>query len=127
MTLDEAIFTALSAHTGITAIAGDRSYPVEAPQSAVAPYVVWQRVSTVPINSHDGPAALDQTSVQFACYAETFTAANDLRNAVRSALEDVTLGNSASGIVTNIRDTKESEPVPPLFRSDVDIDFIAAP
>ena len=127
MTLDEAIFTALSAHAGITAIAGDRSYPVEAPQSAVAPYVVWQRVSTVPINSHDGPAALDQTSVQFACYAETFTAAHDLRNAVRAALEDVTLGNSARGIVTNIRDTKESEPVPPLFRSDVDIDFIAAP
>ena len=127
MTLDEAIFTALSAHAGVTAIAGDRSYPVQAPQSAALPFVVWQRVSTSPINSHDGPAALDQTSVQFACFAATFTAAHDLRNAIRTALEDVTLGNSARGIVTNIRDTVENEPIPPVFRSDVDIDFIAAP
>lgn len=127
MTLDEAIFTALSANAGVTAIAGDRSYPVQAPQSAALPFVVWQRIATVPINSHDGPAGLDQTTMQFACFAATFTAAHDLRNAVRAAIEDVTLGNSARGVVTSIRDTVENEPVPPVFRSDVDIDFIAAP
>ena len=127
MTLDEAIFTALSAHAGVTAIAGDRSYPVQAPQSAAAPMVVWQRISSTPVNTHDGAAELDNVLVQFACYAPTFTQAHDLRRAVRAALESVTLGNSASGIVANVRDGIEDAPTPPLFRSDVDIEFLAAP
>lgn len=127
MTLDEAIFTALSAHAGVTAIAGDRSYPVQAPQSAAAPFNVWQRISSTPVNTHDGAAELDNVLVQFSCYAPTFTQAHDLRRAVRAALESVTLGNGASGIVANVRDGFEDVPTPPLFRSDVDIEFLAAP
>lgn len=127
MTLDEAIFTVLSSNAGVAAICGDRSYPVQAPQTAAAPYVVWQRISSTPVNTHDGAAELDTVLVQFSCYGLTFTQAHDLRRAVRSALESVALGNGAVGIVANVRDGFEDAPTPPLFRSDVDIEFLAAP
>lgn len=123
MTLDESIFTRLSADAGVVALCADRCYPIQVPEGTALPYVAWQRVSTSPVQAHDGPSDFEAGSYQFAVFAETFTAAHDLRNAIRVALDGVTLGNGAIGSVSNVRDSIETAPTPALFRSDIDIDF----
>ena len=123
MTLDEAIFTKLSAASAVVALCADRCYPLQVPEGTALPYVAWQRVSTSPIQTHDGASDFEDGAYQFSVFAETFTAAHDLRNAIRAALDGVTLGNGAVGTVSNIRDSMENAPTPPMFRSDIDIDF----
>lgn len=127
MTLDEAIFLALSSAPAVVAIADDREYPVEAPQDTPLPFIVWQEVSASPLNTHDGPAELDEVTVQVTAYAATFTDAHDLRRAARAALEDITLGNGSRGIVTNTRQGRETESAVPVFSAGFDIEFLAAP
>lgn len=127
MTLDEAIFTALSSATAVTAICGDRSYPVQAQQGVALPLVVWQTISAVQVNTHDKTAELEDVLVQFSCYGATYTEAHDLRKAVRLTLEGNALGNGAVGTVQGRRESDESTDAQQRFRADIDISFMAAP
>lgn len=123
MTLDEAIFTRLSSASAVVALCADRGFPIQVPEGTALPYFAWQRVSTTPVQTHEGASDFEAGLYQFSVFAETFTGAHDLRNAIRAALDGVTLGNGAVGTVSNIRDSMETAPTPALFRSDIDIDF----
>lgn len=127
MTLDEAIFSGLSSASAVTAIAGDREYPVQAQQSVALPLVVWQTISAAQVNTHDKTAELEDVLVQFSCYGGTYTAAHDLRKAVRLTLEGNALGNGAVGTVQGRRESDESTDAQQRFRADIDISFMAAP
>lgn len=126
MTLDEAIFTALSSSSSVTAIAGDRSYPVQAQQGTDLPYDVWQTISAVQDNTHDKLAEVETVLVQFSCYGSTYTQAHDLRQALRLTLEGTVLGNGSSGTIEGRRETDESSDVQQLFRADIDVSFVSA-
>lgn len=127
MTLDEAIFSALSSAAAVTTIASDREYPVQAQQSVALPLVVWQTISAAQVNTHDKLAELEDVLVQFSCYGATYTQAHDLRKAVRLTLEGNAIGNGAIGIISNRRESDESTDAQQRFRADIDINFMAAP
>jgi hypothetical protein len=73
----------------IGAIVGDRVYPVAAPDSPVAPYATYQRVSAVPQNvmaGNGGANPLINTRLQIDVYATTYGEAQDKAQAIRDAL-----------------------------------------
>ena len=102
---------------GITAIAGARIYAIEAPPETLAPFVVWQRITSAIEKTHDGADTQD-ILVQVSCYAETYAATCALREAVRTALD---LGDAEGRtLLRDTRDSKEQER--DLYRSDIDFD-----
>ena len=106
---------ALLGVSGISDLVGSRVYAVEAPQDTVAPFVVWQRISSVVDHTHDG-SPTQEVLVQVACYAKTFAESCAIRDAVRTAMED----GDASG-PANLRDERDSkEQERNLYRCDID-------
>lgn len=85
-TLAALIIDLLKADAGVAQIASTRVYPLEAEQGVTSPYVVMTEIITTTEESHDDAEGLDNTLMQFACYANTTLEAINLRKAVRTAL-----------------------------------------
>ena len=68
--------------------ASNRVYGDVAPQGATAPYIVFQLISTVDENTHNGYADLMRSRWQVACYATGATAAQTLADEVVDGLRD---------------------------------------
>ena len=84
----------MSIQTDLRALIGpllaDRAYPVAAPDSPVAPYLTYQRVSATPENvmaGNGGANPLTNTRLQIDVYATTYAEAQDRAQAIRSALQ----------------------------------------
>lgn len=92
MTFEQRMQTFLTNAT-ITALVGARSFAVNAGQGVALPYLVWERVVSVPGNSHDPVADLEEHTVQVTAIAATHAQACQVRRAVRSVIE----GNHADG------------------------------
>lgn len=89
------IYSALTNAGGITSLVGTRIYPDIADKDAVAPYIVYQTVTTGGTNSHDGERAYVFPLVQFSCWAQTKAGALALASAVAAVLDGNTIdGNS---------------------------------
>lgn len=86
MTIEQAIYEALTENAGVTALVGTRVYPVIAPQAATLPLIVYTLISGQQEESHSGASGLARPRYQFDCYAETITAAFALGEAVRLAI-----------------------------------------
>lgn len=69
-----------------TATGYNRCYHDGLPANVTLPASVVQRVSTVPDNTHDGPA-FDTVRYQVSCWAETKAASVALAATVRTALD----------------------------------------
>lgn len=84
------IYNLLTTDTGISALVALRVYPTVGEQGAAYPYIVWQEVASTGETTHDGDSAtdggLDQTMIQFDCWADTSKKACALRALVRKAL-----------------------------------------
>lgn len=85
-TVAASIITLLKADATVAAIASTRIYPTQAPQGTESPYVVMTEVSTVAQEGQDNMLGLDETLMQFSCYAIDTQTALNLRRAVRNAL-----------------------------------------
>lgn len=75
------------ADSTITALVGTRAYPVSAAEQATQPYIVWQRVSTVPVEDHGEGTTLEEISIQVTCFAASHAAAIAIRRAVRAVID----------------------------------------
>lgn len=99
------ILTALLADSAVTAIVGARIYPMRIPQGADLPAIVYQKISSVPVNSLDGDSGLDSVRMQFTSWASTYSVAADLSAKVRAAINAASLKS-----VTNFElDTEDPE------------------
>jgi hypothetical protein len=98
----KAIYDILSDTAGVTALVSTRIYPDIATQGAVYPFVVYSVEGTLPTDTKDGPSGLDVVQVAVMIYANTYTAAQDIAGAVRTAL-DRTAGTFASVVVQSIK------------------------
>lgn len=83
---EEAVFRILSAASPVTAIVAARIFP-DRSNGAVAPYVIYSRITGVADNLIQGGATHDRIRIQVDCYATTKTAAKALGVACRNALE----------------------------------------
>lgn len=66
--------------------AGITAYPMKAPTGASPPFVVYQRISTDPLRSHDG-TQMEQTRLQVTCWAEKYNQALSTAETVKQALD----------------------------------------
>lgn len=84
--LSEALFARLSNDSAVSAIASSRIYPRTAPQNVTRPFVVFYRIDSSRDYHLTAPSGLVNPRIQFDCWAETYTEAEDLREAIRKSL-----------------------------------------
>ena len=87
MNVGQIIYGRLSAVAGVTALVSTRIYPDMAPQNAVFPYIVFQKLNTSPTDTKEGVSPLDKLLVQVDCYSNNYDNAHSLAAAVRTALD----------------------------------------
>ena len=90
MNVGQIIYGRLSAVAGVTALVSTRIYPDMAPQNAVFPYIVFQKLNTSPTDTKEGVSPLDKLLVQVDCYSNNYDNAHSLAAAVRTALDRYT-------------------------------------
>lgn len=95
MTFDARMAAFLS-DASITALVGTRAFAVMTTQHPATPYLFWQRIATVPQDSHDATAQLVENTVQVTCVGSSYADAAAVRAAVKAVME----GNHAAGPAT---------------------------
>jgi uncharacterized protein DUF3168 len=85
--IQEVLNAKLLAYAPLTALVGDRIYPKRAPQGAVEPFVIYQRVGGPTDGISMGNAkAWDKPRIQVSCFATRYEMAGRLTKIVRAAL-----------------------------------------
>lgn len=87
-TVEEALVTYLKANTTLASKIGDRIYSQHVPQSSILPCVVYQRISSNRVLTHDqSSSGLVQAVYQFDVYSTTYLNALEVADALRGALQ----------------------------------------
>ena len=82
------VYSLLVADTSVTAYLGNRIYPFgEAPQDGTYPYVTWQVITGVPVNTLACRPDIDAITVQVDVWSKVLTDCVDAAEAVRNKLE----------------------------------------
>ena len=100
MSYQSDIYTALAVSGAVFNIVGNRVFPDVADGSAVAPYVVYQTISTISETLHDGTRTIEFPNIQFSCWAKTRAAAIALGSALDSILDGNTIAGSSDATFT---------------------------
>lgn len=109
---EKTVADALIADATVTAILGDRIYPVLAPATAPLPFATWRRQAVQREQTLSGPMGLPTVILALELYAETYEQARELADACRLKLDGwgnamsssvsvrlVTLSNESDGFV----------------------------
>ena len=88
MIIENALHIHLLAQTGLTALIGQKLYYVTAPQTIVAPYVVFFKVSAVPEYCLTGHSGLINARFQFSIFADTYYETKLISRQIQLALQD---------------------------------------
>ena len=91
MTIDQKVYALLSANAGVLAIVSTaaRIKPQGDWQSLARPYIVHFPVSPYVQRTHEGRVPLTEWMYQVSCFAEAYSAARALADAVKTALDGV--------------------------------------
>lgn len=76
----------LSAAAGVTALVGAKIYPDEIPQTAVLPFIAFERAASAPEYTLNNTLAGTRVDIQVACWAATRIAAEQIADAVQAAM-----------------------------------------
>ena len=87
MTIESVIFERLLDDIEVSALVGDRIYPLERQQGSDLPAITYGRGGGERLEALDGKTGLAQMSLQIECYGLDYTPAKDLAEAVRRSLE----------------------------------------
>lgn len=113
--IDVSVYSALATYAGVTAIVGERIYPVVLPQGGTFPAISYQRIDTDPVNDFDGWDTLDNLLMQIECWSEGHLECRQLATQVKAAFAAAT---GFSAIRAGDRDTVEQQtPNNLLFKS----------
>lgn len=79
----------LAATAAVTALVSSRVYPVQAPQSADLPYIIYSRAATrfPSMKSEGASAGTGVATISLSSWASTYSAAKGLADAVRGAVD----------------------------------------
>lgn len=91
MSYQSDLYAALVATTSITDLVGTRIFADVADSSAVAPYIVYQVVSTRGETTHSGSRDIEFPTIQFSCWAKTKAAAIAIASALNAAVDGATI------------------------------------
>lgn len=84
--LDQAIYSRLQAVTGVTSLVSTRCYPLVLPQNPTYPAVRYQQIDGLSNSAMGSDTGVVEATVQVDSYAETYTGARALGEAVFAAL-----------------------------------------
>lgn len=87
MTLEQAVYEALSGHAPLADLVGTAIYPVEATQGAPLPRIVFARQETENIGHLGGRGTHDRVQISVLCYADDPAEARQVAAAARAAME----------------------------------------
>lgn len=87
MTLDEAVYTRLTTHAGVSALVATRVYPVVLPQAPTFPALTYQLISEIRPSHIGGPGHLPGALYQVTAWGTTLLSVRAVLDAVRGALD----------------------------------------
>lgn len=104
MVIEEALYTYLSSHTGLTVLVSNRIYPVVMPQGTTLPAVTFSKVSGPRVHAMNRDAGLAHPRFQVSCWGATYKQAKDVAAQVRAALQDFkgTMGGAGGVVVSGV-------------------------
>lgn len=105
MSLESALYTILSENTTLAAYVGDRIFPKTRGNCNTFPAIVYHRISTEQISSHDTAEGLSRVRVQVDCIGATLGSAHSAAAAVRGALNGYR-GHVGGSWLTALRDNQ---------------------
>lgn len=129
MGIEVALRSHLLARAALVALIGERIFPAAAPQGAVLPRVVYQRVTTDAVQSLRGASGLEGARIQLDAYAATYAQAAAIAHEIKQAtIGHVGFmgGGESKGIVLlDERDLPADPPAgggaTPIYRRMIDI------
>ena len=121
--IEQDLRTYLLAQAPVSALIGTRIFPLRLPQGVTLPAVTYQRISGVPVISHDGASDLARARIQVDCWAASYAAMAGLAMAIRTALSGYRgpMGNNGATAARVINQIDLSEPEPALWRRMIDV------
>lgn len=87
MDIGNAIYNILNTDSAVSAVVNNRIYPLYEPQQANLPCITYQQIEPTPTKIKNGVSPLDEYVVQINSTAMNYTAARDLADKVRTALD----------------------------------------
>lgn len=123
--IEQALYTILSGHAGLTALVGSRIYPLILPQSPLLPAVIYQRVDAAREGTHDGPSGLAHPLFQLSCWALDFDQARAVVAQVRLALDGYTgtVGGVEIEAIQSGHEDDQYEQDTKIYHSSIDFDI----
>jgi hypothetical protein len=87
--IEEAVRDIIRTNGGVSAIT-TRCFPVKVPQNPTFPFILYQKVTATRHQDLSGGSGLTQARFQIEAWAETYSRAKELANAIRDALDGYT-------------------------------------
>ena len=122
MTIEEGLYSYLSTNVGVSALVSTRIYPGTLPQNWTAPAISFQRISGVRLRRLSGPVGRATPRIQIDCWADSYSGAKALAEAVRSAMDGYAglMGTTTVGSVVLETDIDFYEPDTNVYRVSMD-------
>lgn len=125
MALEEALYEFLKNDAGVSALVGDRIFPVRVKEGADLPAIAYQRISTFRTYTFDRKPDADpwmRARIQFSCWARSALEARDVAEALNVALSGHTgdMEGLEVGSVDIELELDDYEPETGFFRRIVD-------
>ena len=104
MPVERTLYDLLSGDAAVSAISGDRIYPVRLPDEVILPAIAYSKVSCNRFASHGGPVNLASSRFQLDCYSADYLEAKRLALAVVAALHGKKSGDIQAAFNENETD-----------------------
>lgn len=111
MSVEADLIRYMKGHAPLTALVGQRIYPLTRPQGAQSPSITVTRISGNPVYSDEGEAGIQQLRVQIDAWGTTYAQVKSTTEAVRARLSgtrDVTEGDTTF-ILVDLEDERERQ------------------
>lgn len=117
MSVESVIYDRLAADATLAALVGNRIYPIRAPQEAVLPLVVYQRIGGATVNGSTAVSGTSNPQFQIDCISGTYGDAKRVADAVRSSLNKWFSSGTTPELNLALQDERDDY-TPPIDQSE---------
>jgi len=87
MSLESKLVAYLLNHAGLTALIGNRLYPLMMPEGTALPAVVYQRVSGMREYQFGAYSGMERPRISFSCWGENYGQAKQVASELKTAMQ----------------------------------------
>ena len=107
------LYNQLKNDAGVSALAGTRIYPKQAPQNVATPYIIYHVISDIDNQCIEGSVYQSDTRFQVDCWSKKYSEVVAMKDAVKNAIVGFKSSNSISSM-------DDYEPQTELYRELID-------